>query len=188
MKKVCVFLAVVGCLIGVASANAVDWSFTAKVTKTQAATAVDMAGWTAYLVDTSDWDTSDTTASLGKAVTSAGIAKLSGDWGTSTYTVTTDAQSLTVSDAAGVSKTYQMILSDGSKYLDAGTVTGTVYDPTDPTSIGSAISKTMQGSTGYPQASALQSMTGGGGDVPEPTSGLLLLVGGAMLALRRKQK
>lgn len=29
---------------------------------------------------------------------------------------------------------------------------------------------------------------GSGGDVPEPTSGLLLLVGGAMLALRRKQK
>ena len=30
--------------------------------------------------------------------------------------------------------------------------------------------------------------TSGGGDTPEPTSGLLLLVGGAMLALRRKQK
>ena len=29
---------------------------------------------------------------------------------------------------------------------------------------------------------------GGGGDVPEPTSGLLLLVGGALLALRRKEK
>ena len=28
----------------------------------------------------------------------------------------------------------------------------------------------------------------GGSDVPEPTSGILLLVGGAMLALRRKQK
>lgn len=28
----------------------------------------------------------------------------------------------------------------------------------------------------------------GGGGVPEPTSGLLLLVGGALLALRRKQK
>lgn len=29
---------------------------------------------------------------------------------------------------------------------------------------------------------------GGGGSVPEPTSGLLLLVGAGMLALRRKQK
>ncbi|MGN0847814.1 MAG: PEP-CTERM sorting domain-containing protein [Kiritimatiellia bacterium] len=29
---------------------------------------------------------------------------------------------------------------------------------------------------------------GAGGDIPEPTSGLLLLVGGAALALRRKQK
>ena len=28
----------------------------------------------------------------------------------------------------------------------------------------------------------------GGGDIPEPTSGLLLLVGGAMLALRRRQQ
>ena len=31
-------------------------------------------------------------------------------------------------------------------------------------------------------------VTGGSGDIPEPTSGLLLLIGGAMLALRRKQK
>ena len=31
-------------------------------------------------------------------------------------------------------------------------------------------------------------VTGGGGDIPEPTSGLLLVLGGAMLALRRKQK
>ena len=30
--------------------------------------------------------------------------------------------------------------------------------------------------------------SGGSGGIPEPTSGLLLLVGGAMLALRRKQK
>ena len=37
-------------------------------------------------------------------------------------------------------------------------------------------------------ASDWKSMTaGGGGDVPEPTSGLLLLVGGAMLALRRSK-
>ena len=38
-------------------------------------------------------------------------------------------------------------------------------------------------------AASWASTTGGGTDpLPEPTSGLLLLVGGAMLALRRKQK
>ena len=36
-------------------------------------------------------------------------------------------------------------------------------------------------------ASAGWTKSGGGTDVPEPTSGLLLLVGGAMLALRRKR-
>ena len=37
-------------------------------------------------------------------------------------------------------------------------------------------------------ASAFTTITAqGGGDVPEPTSGLLLLVGGAMLALRRRR-
>lgn len=35
---------------------------------------------------------------------------------------------------------------------------------------------------------AWSSVGGSGGGVPEPTSGLLLLVGGALLALRRKQK
>lgn len=35
---------------------------------------------------------------------------------------------------------------------------------------------------------ALTQWSGGGSDVPEPTSGLLLVLGGAMLALRRKRK
>ncbi len=43
-------------------------------------------------------------------------------------------------------------------------------------------------STPSQAAGAWTSTTGGGSGVPEPTSGLLLLVGGAMLALRRKQK
>ncbi len=43
-------------------------------------------------------------------------------------------------------------------------------------------------STALADASNWKSFGGGGGDVPEPTSGLLLLIGGAMLALRRKQK
>ena len=37
------------------------------------------------------------------------------------------------------------------------------------------------------QASATWNSMGGGGDIPEPTSGLLLALGGAMLALRRRR-
>ena len=43
------------------------------------------------------------------------------------------------------------------------------------------------GGTGGPAITAWVK-AGGGGDIPEPTSGLLLLVGGAMLALRRRQR
>ena len=50
----------------------------------------------------------------------------------------------------------------------------TVYNNPPTTWSVSGITKTAQ--------------SGGSGGVPEPTSGLLLLVGGAMLALRRKQK
>ena len=49
------------------------------------------------------------------------------------------------------------------------------------------LSKNWGGGTG----TAITSWSNGGGggsDVPEPTSGLLLVLGGAMLALRRKQK
>ena len=49
----------------------------------------------------------------------------------------------------------------------------------------SNLSKNWGGTGG----SALTQWSGGGGsDVPEPTSGLLLVMGAAMLALRRKQK
>ena len=41
---------------------------------------------------------------------------------------------------------------------------------------------------GTPNGPAISGWTSGSGGVPEPTSGLLLLLGGAMLALRRKQK
>ncbi len=61
-------------------------------------------------------------------------------------------------------------------------VSALAYNPpaTSPGSFASQLS--ASGTTGT------MSAAGGGGDVPEPTSGLLLLVGGAMLALRRKQK
>lgn len=94
----------------------------------------------------------------------------------------------TITDAAitkATDKLYAIILdTDKSfKYLEIGVTNGMVYDLTasPPESPSATFTSTM--------ASISTSSTGGTiGVVPEPTSGLLLLVGMAGLALRRKQK
>ena len=103
--------------------------------------------------------------------------------------------------------------SASGKTLDAGTYTGffVVFDSASPAS-GSAnyavvsgastLTKTIGATTATVSFSSGNASSilnnadnwksfgpsGGGGDIPEPTSGLLLLVGAGMLALRRKQK
>ena len=72
-------------------------------------------------------------------------------------------------------------ISDDSKFYLTETKSFTTYAGADDSvkvSWGSQYSNTTV-------AGGWASATGG---VPEPTSGLLLLIGGAMLALRRKQK
>ena len=101
--------------------------------------------------------------------------------------------------------------SASGKTLDAGTYEGffVVFDAASPAS-GSANYAVVSGATGLTKTIAAttanvtfaagsaatilgnadnwKSFGTGGGDIPEPTSGLLLLVGAGMLALRRKQK
>ena len=96
--------------------------------------------------------------------------------------------------AAGVTQTYytKLVITDSAtgKALEStmGSFTFTGGDLAAPslTFYGDGAGGFATG--GAPTASPAGWSTGGGGDVPEPTSGLLLLVGGAMLALRRKQK
>ena len=91
---------------------------------------------------------------------------------------------------------YTLILvEDNGKGLDSYEgnyilVNGTSTQGVDPMT--SATWAKFTDATAY-GASDWSTMTAGGGGggqggIPEPTSGLLLLVGGAMLALRRKQK
>lgn len=95
--------------------------------------------------------------------------------------------------AAGVTQTYytKLVITDkaSGKELETtmGSFTYTGGDLASPslTFYGEGAGGFAAG--GAPSASAAGWATPGGG-VPEPTSGLLLLVGGAMLALRRKQK
>ena len=72
-----------------------------------------------------------------------------------------------------------MVSSDGKGYWTmAGT--GEIYTTSTEPTMGS-LDMTSKLATAYTP------WKGGSGDIPEPTSGLLLLVGGAMLALRRRR-
>ena len=74
-------------------------------------------------------------------------------------------------------KLYQLKDSTGALITDTLTVDSTFNDRWSKSL---TVEKDFMATSG--------SYSGGSSGVPEPTSGLLLLVGGAMLALRRKQK
>ena len=127
------------------------------------------------------------------------------DAGTDTSSYAFGSGKINASGAASVAA------SASGKTLDAGTYTAffVVFDSASPAS-GSAnyavvsgaatLTKTIAATTAnvaFASGSAAsilnnadnwKSFGPGGGAIPEPTSGLLLLVGAGMLALRRKQK
>lgn len=88
---------------------------------------------------------------------------------------------------AGLTKTsasvYYVVVAADGKSFDVTTVANmaaSVYDP-------GAQESSPGANTSLSSNSIAVSGKSFGGDVPEPTSGLLLLVGGAMLALRRRR-
>ena len=85
--------------------------------------------------------------------------------------------------AAGT-RSFYAILFDGATV--AASTNYQVFGPESTDVPGSGFSSLEFDLTGL-TSSGWKSISGGTTDVPEPTSGLLLLVGGAMLALRRKR-
>ena len=178
MKKI-MFTLLAACAICVtAQASAVDWTFTTKSTST------GVTGGTAYLLlgdPAASYATVDDVINAAvdsAAITANGTSKL---W--------TDSQTWdTATGTAGTTAQFSYVLVDAGQtgyYVAATGLTGTYYDPDDnltppPAGMAKTVSTAIT-------ADSMTSFSGGGG-VPEPTSGLLLLVGGAMLALRRKQK
>ena len=182
MKKIMFALAVGLIAIGV-QANSVNWAFSSTASSTYYADSANLASSTAYLIQASDW--TGKADDLSKAVGSATWAT-SKDTGTARQYKTANPVVSETTLAKG-DYSFYVVLSDGSNYWASDAKTATVYEPgsTDPNN--KSISVQLSGATAVTTAS-LQSFSGGGSGVPEPTSGLLLLVGGAMLALRRKQK
>ena len=175
MKKLIVLtLAVVATVV--ANATSVDWKFS---------TSADYKNYNVYIVS---------------AITDGGFTKLSditdnllgtaGNTGTITGSRTYGAQGsvagLTATEKSDVNFYYEIVNpNDATGYWTMAS-SGQAYDTATD-----AVGSTIPAAT----ANALLATTktawatgGGEGGVPEPTSGLLLLVGAGMLALRRKQK
>ena len=200
MKKLMFGLALVATCLGVQAAN-IDWAVDAKAIKD--ADGNDMKGETAYLLMfESAAAASSYQADLADGkVTIAQAQAAAIDSATSTYTSNKsagkiDSKTKEVSGKNAGDKAYFAILvANGDQFMMGAADQGQFYVPGD-SQFGDRSGVTFGGSM-FALSGANGWNTNGGstpptppgpGPIPEPTSGLLLLVGGAMLALRRKQK
>jgi len=186
MKKI-MFVVAVALLAFGAQAAAVNWSgsnvYAGDGTSTKG------NGYVGYLFLVSDYTADQVKSAIdaGNWSTVSGKA-LAQQYTTSAGKYTGAATDSPVADAlGGTSQTaYAVIFNAGSvdsatKYYVTGTKTMTING------VGSTVF--ALGSQAASQTASWGTVpNSGSGDGPEPTSAMLLLVGGAMLALRRKQK
>ena len=174
MKKLMFMLAAVA-MAAAANAAFVDWQFGKDTT---------LNGYTVYAFDAANQATilgalaaydADAQSTIDGLVLSSaevkkGVAKGAG----------TDVGSATSLLLLAVNGTF----ADGVAYkYDTYDISGSTYTPPDPTpGYGTLASLSQSGTVVANGGSGT-----GGGDGPEPTSGLLLLVGAGILGLRRKR-
>ena len=181
MKKLVVLTLAIATAI-VASASSVSWKFNAGNT---------YAGYNVYIVS---------------AITEGGFTGLSdiqsnllgtgGNTGTlaagRTAATATDAVA-GLTDAAGSTVNFYYVIVNPNDATGYWTVAGSGEAYTTAATHTDSVIATSAGNSALSANKTAWATGGGGGGqggetVPEPTSGLLLLVGGALLGLRRKQK
>jgi len=183
MKKLMAMAAIIGIAAG-AQASMVYWQF-ADLTSTADAfnTAQNLSGYTAYLLSASDWSTTDVATSLGKA--QASIA--STDWSKNSFSSPKAQFSINKTRAEGLSLAtgtgdFYIIFANGSDYWASSKLEGvSILED------GSIATDYVTAKISLSNATAIKTTDMTSYAVPEPTSGMLLLIGVAGLALRRRR-
>lgn len=185
MKKIVMFLAVAAFAVGLQAAS-VTWTVTNIFSPADATVKAAIGEVTCYLVDDSVVSQSAMSSYLGGSATDKS-SYIAGKSVTSSannlagkLSVTADLGAL-----ADGTYTYYTVIVAGDKAVVGSTVSATITSVGDPM-MGSFNAKTL--TTGTWTSIAGSTPVDPPSGTPEPTSGLLLLVGGALLALRRKQK
>jgi hypothetical protein len=182
MKKLFTLLAAGGLAVA-SQAAALDWSYSAKS---------DNVGETVYVLigstPVTEWESVE--ALKGQAVGSAAVAKKGKNYGASGM-VTSDKITKTSADVY-----YVVVSADGNSFgvTSSASMTASVYDPNAEPPESSLGANSSLSSSSITKSGIAWGTGGGGdpdpgpgGDVPEPPSGILLMIGGAALALRRRR-
>ena len=180
MKKLIVLLGAVAA-IGIAQAASVTWSMTQ--VKTPADATVSGSGYLAMVFDATTSQSDVIAAVLAKDATTLG--NLANDWKQTTVSNAAGLLSSSGNGTYAASDTFSVyvVLFDASTVADAGNYFITATKSGSINAAGS--NATLAFGTFASQAAAAGS-SGGWTAVPEPTSGLLMLLGMAGLALRRR--
>ena len=181
MKKL-LMAAAVACTVAYANAAAIDWTASKVYDAVQTAAQgknVAANGWLGYVIMAADYDT--VTADLAAGKTDSLVSKAVGPVKTTTNKGAFNAGSASGNVASGEQSFYLIVLNSGTlakatSYASSAKVTATI-DASLDTTIAFQSMESATKSTASWQAVA----------TPEPTSGLLLLLGVAGLALKRKR-
>ena len=170
-----ILMAVVSAAVA-ANAATVNWNFGEAVNSTYIGSAQDLTGFTPYLIAAADWDTDNVAGSIAKKVAST-------TWKTATFESNKAAfQTGNVNSSTTLAlgdQSFYIVLYDGDKYWASSALTATVLED-GSISTDYKTAKVTLATTNILTPSSFTA-------VPEPTSGLLMLLGIAGLALRRRK-